>query len=388
MGSGKRPGPKSRLRTNVFVVAALLLLMSSSWPEGWTSAMGSLGTSFVEVKDHGSRPLNQHAGIPRKRAWKRALARADRQGCTLYKGTLLVASGEKSQPSKSYLKPEWQPQQTKPRRRLTFTTWNSGGLPYQFLMHWLQETSLDVAIIAETKCTWTSNWTTANYHMIHSGVLHGGLLIAVSRRLCASSDLSYEMVIPGRLVHVRLHNHSWPLDIIGVYQYDMVYWDFSSIQIPTFAAQGEEAVWRHYRLRGGIVHHGQNSTSGHYQGFIITPDEDYLLWDDDREPCQVQDHPMIFQQLVIVWATLIAPGDHFYSDVESLHTIASDDECLGLDPSEVTSHAASIEIQARKRTIARRHRRMTKQKTLRNKAKPDGQLGQLLETSFGNRLSG
>ena len=181
--------------------------------------MGSLGTPFLGVKDHGTRPLNQHAGIPRKRAWKRALARADRQGCTIYKGTLLVASGEKSQPSKSSLRSDWQPRQTKPRRRLTFATWNSGGLPYQFLMHWLQETSLDVAIIAETKCTWTSNWTTANYHMVHSGILHGGLLIAVSRRLCASSDLSYEMVIPGRLVHVRLHNHSWPLDIIGVYQY-------------------------------------------------------------------------------------------------------------------------------------------------------------------------
>ena len=67
-----------------------------------------------------------------------------------------------------------------------------------------------------------NTWTTANWHFVSAPSpteRYAGVCVCISGRLAAASDLGYQVYVPGRLVHVRLHGPKLAADIIGVYQW-------------------------------------------------------------------------------------------------------------------------------------------------------------------------
>ena len=114
-----------------------------------------------------------------------------------------------------------------PDRRLTALVWNSGGLSsarWAELQLWLQhQPALDLVILPETRWSFTSEWMTDNWYIIHSG-LHkfSGIMIMVSKRLKPVGNIAWQSHVDGRLLHVRLHGDGNTgernIDVVGVYQ--------------------------------------------------------------------------------------------------------------------------------------------------------------------------
>ena len=113
--------------------------------------------------------------------------------------------------------------------RLRVLTYNVGGMSadlYDVFLDWLlSQTQADIVVIQETH--WgmgkaPNTWTTANWHFISvpsPTERYAGVCICVSGRLAAAGDLEYQVYVPGRLVHVRLHGLKLSADIVGVYQW-------------------------------------------------------------------------------------------------------------------------------------------------------------------------
>ena len=133
-----------------------------------------------------------------------------------------------------------------PRGRLQCFPWNSGALStskYHELMYWLYIHRIDIAVITETHWCFEDEWSTKHWHAMHSGhcspATHdrsAGVLILVSKQLCEASQIAWTSPHPGRLVHCRVHLHTRPLDLIGVYQY---VWNGSTMQTQRRAQFGQ-----------------------------------------------------------------------------------------------------------------------------------------------------
>lgn len=87
---------------------------------------------------------------------------------------------------------------------------------------WLTLQQVQVAVLTETRWSFTSTWQDSGWHHIHSAdptQRGSGVLVLVSRTLCAEQDLRWHEVIPGRLVHVRFLNGTRNIDVLGCYQH-------------------------------------------------------------------------------------------------------------------------------------------------------------------------
>ena len=208
-----------------------LLYLGSLWGEGYTAPMGSVrvpdgtkfhgvGTQSVFEPQYQTKKSNQVV----KRSYKRALKRMQLHGWTWYRGRLIsnitpVPAQDAPIRSFNVEKPK-----TLRRSRLSCFSWNTGGLSghsWDLFQAWALEQSLDVILLQETHWTQTLEWTQTKYHCIHcgSGDRTGGLLCMVARTLCTEHDISWNDVVPGRVLHVRIHGHSNSIDILNVYQY-------------------------------------------------------------------------------------------------------------------------------------------------------------------------
>ena len=106
----------------------------------------------------------------------------------------------------------------------TVLVWNPGGLSRckldDFLL-WAECQTAGIYILPQTRWSFESFWESGKWLFLHSGPGHGkgaGILIIVSKQLCDSSQLSHRTIIPGRLVHLRLHLAPRYLDILACYQ--------------------------------------------------------------------------------------------------------------------------------------------------------------------------
>ena len=166
--------------------------------------------------------------LPRaaKRSYRRAYARSCRQGGAFYKGVWRPHSWYRpvqitTRPVGTTVRPHTN---TKALRTLT---WNAGGLHAQVfreLVTYAIDASLDLIYIQETKWSYDANWSTPEFHFVHSAGEKkedkvGGVLIMVSTRVIKRNfDIQFNVVHPGRLLHVRI-NMQQSLDLINVYQY-------------------------------------------------------------------------------------------------------------------------------------------------------------------------
>lgn len=170
-----------------------------------------------------------------KRSYHRACKRAMAMGATWYRGRV-VTTAEFPEKIKqrvlatAALTPNrpirvQYPQSRSGRKRLSVLTWNPGGMAYGKLAeirHWLHLHPHDVVVLPETRWGFEKCWSDDAWHYIHSHTTQqkaGGLLIMINRKLIQSEHIGYEVVVPGRLLHVRLHFLSSALDILAVYQH-------------------------------------------------------------------------------------------------------------------------------------------------------------------------
>ena len=183
-------------------------------------------------------PLNVPNTRSATRAFKRACLRATRFGHTQYRGRTFTSA----QVPEDRRQAGFHPCTRKPRPRpepagLTVFSWNAGGLGggvYDEVMTHLSASSVDIAIIQESKWTECMEYTSGPWSCIHSGCKtqkHAGLLVAVHTRVALSSHLRFEHYLKGRLLHVRVplqtsdHRH---MHIIAVYQKTHVVGDVKS----------------------------------------------------------------------------------------------------------------------------------------------------------------
>ena len=163
-----------------------------------------------------------------KRSFKRACARAVNQGTTLYRGKVLRASEVPS--SLQYTRsPQSRrsPVTQAPSRGLRIFCWNAGGLGgglYPELLTFLTASRYDIAIILESKWQDTMEFTTGPWSCLHSGCKtrkQAGILILIHHRVAPPSQLRFDHVLLGRILHVRVPlpgKDSRHIHLIGVYQ--------------------------------------------------------------------------------------------------------------------------------------------------------------------------
>ena len=216
--------------------------------EGSFCAMAGGGVGFSEIQQSPAFSTKVHGGWPlgdpgqdqgrssiksiKKRSLRRAYRRLDTHGFTWYKGTLwqkqiVLPSQPKFQPQLHSPTPI-QPIEHVPKKRLIVYTWNGGALStwrYHELLQWLTQQRVDIAIISETHWSYTAEWQTSHWNVIHTGHAStkkdkaSGLLILIASKLCRPEQIVWREVEAGRIVHCRLHLQPRPFDIIGVYQH-------------------------------------------------------------------------------------------------------------------------------------------------------------------------
>ena len=187
-----------------------------------------------------------------KRSFQRACRRAIRDGQTGYHGRLWsvtdfpAALVQKLAYSPSVASaPEHAPRRSHHRvcsGRFSILTWNPGGLSqsrFFELKSWLRIHPTDIVVVPETKWSFNRTWQDDSWAFIHSATdefRSGGLLVMISRRMIHPDAIGYEPIMPGRLLHIRLHMPGRAVDVLAVYQH---------VYQPTTASVGRRSSFWH-----------------------------------------------------------------------------------------------------------------------------------------------
>eukprot|EP00435_Cladocopium_sp_Y103_P022243 s4358_g5.t1 len=180
--------------------------------------------------DLGHRWQSRHV---MKRSYKRACVRATKFGYTWYKGRLMTPQDlsvklETPVPLTSSTLPQRPcnplPLSHRPKDRWTCLTWNTGGLSQASFIEvqmWARRLALDCLILTETRWTFTAEWSTEHWHVIHSGTgtRQAGVMILVSRTLANEHQLGWKDILPGRILHLRIHLDRRAIDVLALYQF-------------------------------------------------------------------------------------------------------------------------------------------------------------------------
>ena len=183
--------------------------------------------------DTSTQPVLTHA---RKRAYKRAVHRAQRNGSTMYRGRRLTLkqlngvshSPRTEQPDSGTRRLHRQPVQA--QSHIGVLSWNVGGLSNAILdelLLWLSlpaNQGIRVVFLQETRWKFTSEWENDKWYLVHSGHTKqkgAGILTLISKELCAPADVRVRVLASGRAFHVRvpLAKRGTSLDLLNVYQH-------------------------------------------------------------------------------------------------------------------------------------------------------------------------
>ena len=246
-------GPKSRRHPyksctrQGYWLLSLLCIFMTLWQGGWGEGCGQ-AMMAAEVQNathahldmvtklHGLQPqacfgtsfepetARKRQNKVVKRSLQRAYRRSLQQGMAWYKGKLFCTAdfermgcaypSQRAQPTGHV---QWDTdlhrcnQHHAAKRRLSVWQWNCSCLSTPKLDEvkaWLTLNQIDVAALVETRWTYDANWTDGHWHMIHSGAGEHrgkGIMLLISTRLCAASQIQWQLQDSGRLVHVRLN---------------------------------------------------------------------------------------------------------------------------------------------------------------------------------------
>ena len=176
------------------------------------------------------QPFRRNIKI-QKRSYRRALQRVQTHGFTWYRGRLLsgnISTNTPDSPPPSGKSQNVQPPGSKRRTRLSCLSWNAGGMSttdWDHFQIWICKQHIDVICIQETHWQFTSEWVQDRYFCVHSSMnkSQAGVLTMISKSICTQNDLSWQEIIPGRLLHVRLFGSHKNTDILNLYQYVHTY---------------------------------------------------------------------------------------------------------------------------------------------------------------------
>ena len=259
--SGSSPlGPKSEggrqcmsspswiLRSQTWLLALFILLCiqpvsgvrvaaDSTPAAGANSQLDPNRPLHMEAKPGGNfdtltQPVFSHA---RKRAYKRAVLRAQRDGCTFYRGrrvTLRQLTGDDRPPTTGHAHAVAGPRSkgVRPQNTLDVLSWNVGGLSNAILdelLIWLslpQHRNIRIVMLQETRWQFSSEWENDNWYLVHSGHSKqkgAGVLTMISKALCHASDIRSRILASGRVLHVRIPSPKGDtcIDVVNVYQH-------------------------------------------------------------------------------------------------------------------------------------------------------------------------
>ena len=257
----RSPGPNSRrvasgLTQTAGCVLLLIFVMWQHGGEGSSSSMGAAEASTqwfhdaelaIDAKQHGlwptlcfgTRTMRPSENKVVKRSLIRAHKRALLHGFSWCKGrcmtpsdfgNLVFAADRKSDPEpapcnsgpqRSAAECNWH---HAPRGRISCATWNCGGLSqhkFDEIRLWLQYQQIHLAGLTETHWSFTNTWSD-NWLCLHSGdsgCRGAGIAVLVAKSLCTDSQLQWQELIPGRLLHMRLNLPGRPTDVVCGYQF-------------------------------------------------------------------------------------------------------------------------------------------------------------------------
>ena len=112
--------------------------------------------------------------------------------------------------------------------RVKCFSWNVGGLTTERLdnlLAWFESEHILLATLQETRWTFDSEWVSGSFSIIHSGGTKQdrfcGIMVVVHSSLCPSYHIRHAIVIPGRVLHVRLAHPkcSQSIDLVNCYQH-------------------------------------------------------------------------------------------------------------------------------------------------------------------------
>ena len=234
-----RSGPKSgvrasgRMHMRIFNTWILLCLLQLHINGAYGVKVGNGPTTFpgvgVPTKQSGrtADDFSRQAGgnfakqLVRKRAYQRALIRAQQNGFTMYRGRRMTAvQASLCQTPKLQVAPasgsRWAGQARKAAKqpRLRVISHNLGGIcqaTFDNFSNWLEHSPYDIVLLQEIHfgVGKTSNeWQTKHWHIITSvqtDVRFAGVAVCVRRSLATGQHVKYQEVLPGRLLHVRVY---------------------------------------------------------------------------------------------------------------------------------------------------------------------------------------
>ena len=198
------------------------------------AVIGLAGASPATLHSPTSQPHLQAYGqrarpvtFSRKRSFKRAQARALRDGTVSYRGRLHTPRSLGLQDIEPAAR---RPSAENPAQSpsLRIVTWNAGGLNairYAELLGWLQTEKeegrpVHVMCIQETKWPYDAEYSHQHWLFVHSGMsqAQGGILFIISRDVASSEQIRHAPLAAGRALHIRIEL-SPPIDLLGVYQH-------------------------------------------------------------------------------------------------------------------------------------------------------------------------
>ena len=161
-----------------------------------------------------------------KRAYKRAVRRAQLHGSTSYRG--------RTHNAQTLCSLVVTPQQTpltkaSTRRPMLFqhdpciVTYNIGGAAgslYDELRIWMEEVQPSILFLQESHWKQSSTFENGSFHVISSagGGSHAGVITFVNKRIADADSICFNELVPGRLLHVRIFCKSQTWDTFNVYQ--------------------------------------------------------------------------------------------------------------------------------------------------------------------------
>ena len=258
-----------RGRSGIVLGFAFFIMIQSTlhqfWGEGWNTVAGVPGAGTSDDPDEfqiaakscdilplvstGS-PSRPPVRATHKRSFKRACRRALQQGFAWYHGRSMSLS-EFPENLKQTLRESgtctthgFKPPQgaMTPARRIKVFHWNPSGLTkwkLDEIVQWLDLNQLDIAILPETHWSFNNSWNLGQWHVVHSGQetdRAGGVLILVRRSFCDANHISWQSVVDGRILHVRLNGFTRSVDVIGCNQH--------AAQRTTRRLQLRQAFWK------------------------------------------------------------------------------------------------------------------------------------------------
>ena len=196
------------------------------------------------VKQHDTRPETQGHALDWhpaqrpivKRSIQRAYARSLDHGVAWYRGRCYTPADFPKQLQLTY-KPKIKvssPTQHsiihcnkrhQDARRFRILNWNASGLSVHKLdaiKVWLLHQQIEAAFITETRWTFESTWMDDNFHYVHTGNPEergAGILCILARSFCSPNRLPWQIVQPGRLLHLQAQMDKRCIDLVGCYQY-------------------------------------------------------------------------------------------------------------------------------------------------------------------------